>query len=132
VSALPNTNGSPIYFPGSHIQGRWMGRKKLNNSHCPNCDDLSADHLACWCDSQCCDDRWEKQMNKSQPKIHNDEYVEQLIDWGFTLDFIALDAGIDVESLKMRFRRKAKREKWDGHKKSKFGISCDIADCGCC
>lgn len=108
-----------------------MGKQRQLDDHCPNCDDLSADHLACWCNDKCCDDRWERYSYRRLPKIHTDEYVEQLLDWGFTLDFIALDAGIDVESLKMRFRRKAKREQWDGHKKAKFGIGCDITDCGC-
>ena len=115
-----------------------MGRKKqrlkgrVEADHCPYCDDFSEDHTACWCNQECCDDRWERDIAKRPVKIHNDEYVEQLIDWGFTLDFIALDAGIDLESLKMRFRRKAIRENWNGHKKAKFGIGCDIADCGCC
>lgn len=109
-----------------------MGRKKQLADHCPNCDDYSDSHLVCWCNGKCCDERWERQVVGKQPKIHTDEYVEQLINWGFTLDFIALDAGIDVESLKTRFRRKAIREQWDGHKKTKFGISCDIDDCGCC
>lgn len=109
-----------------------MGKQRQLDDHCPKCDDLSADHLACWCNEQCCDDRWEAQLSRQSSKIHNDEYVEQLIEWGFTLDFIARDAGIDVESLRMRFRRKAIREQWDGHKKTKFGIGCDIADCRCC
>ena len=109
-----------------------MGRKKQVADHCPKCDDLSDSHLACWCNSECCDERWERHIDKRPANIHTDEYVEQLINWGFTMDFIALDAGIDLASHKMRFKRKDKRENWDGHKKTKFGISCDIADCGCC
>jgi hypothetical protein len=100
--------------------------------HCSYCIDHSDGHMACWCNNDCCDDRWERQVNTRQVNLHTDEYVEQLINWGFTLDFIALDAGIDLDSLKMRFRRKAKRENWDGHKKTKFGIGCNLDDCGCC
>jgi hypothetical protein len=100
--------------------------------HCPYCIDDSDGHMACWCNNDCCDDRWERQVNTRQVNLHTDDYVEQLINWGFTLDFIALDAGIDLDSLKMRFRRKAKRENWNGHKKAKFGIGCNLDDCGCC
>jgi len=131
VSALSDTNGKAIHKRGRYLQRGWMGKQRLDGDHCPSCDDYSEEHTACWCNQECCDERWERYLAKRPVKIHNDEYVEQLINWGFTLDFIALDAGIDVESLKTRFRRKAIREQWDGHKKAKFGIGCDIDDCGC-
>jgi hypothetical protein len=38
------------------------------------------------------------------------EYIYQLMDWGFSKEFIARDCGINIESLETRLRRNEKRE----------------------
>jgi hypothetical protein len=37
------------------------------------------------------------------------KYIHQLIDWGFSMEFIARDCGITVESLEMRLYRERRR-----------------------
>jgi hypothetical protein len=38
-------------------------------------------------------------------KPHSIRYIKQLMEWGFDKEFIARDAGINVESLMTRLRR---------------------------
>jgi len=42
-------------------------------------------------------------------KQHSLKYIHQLIDWGFSMEFIARDCGITVESLEMRLYRERRR-----------------------
>lgn len=42
---------------------------------------------------------------------HSLEYIYQLLEWGFSKEFIAKDAGIALESLEMRLYRAEKRER---------------------
>jgi len=49
---------------------------------------------------------WQKQMSK-QP--HSLAYIHQLLAWGFSPEFIAKDAGIDLPSLERRLDRERKR-----------------------
>ena len=44
-------------------------------------------------------------------KPHSIRYIKQLMDWGFDKEFIARDAGINVESLMTRLRRAEERER---------------------
>jgi hypothetical protein len=40
---------------------------------------------------------------------HTNAYIHQLLSWGFSLEFIARDCGISIESLEMRLYRERKR-----------------------
>jgi len=42
---------------------------------------------------------------------HSVKYIRQLMEWGFDKEFIARDAGINVESLMTRLRRAEERER---------------------
>jgi hypothetical protein len=44
-------------------------------------------------------------------KPHSIAYIRQMIQWGFDLEFIAKDAGIELASLEMRLYRAEKRER---------------------
>ena len=44
-------------------------------------------------------------------KPHSIRYIKQLMEWGFDKEFIARDAGINVESLMTRLRRAEERER---------------------
>ena len=44
-------------------------------------------------------------------KPHSIRYIKQLMDWGFNEEFIARDAGINLESLMTRLRRAEERER---------------------
>jgi DNA-directed RNA polymerase specialized sigma24 family protein len=44
-------------------------------------------------------------------KPHSIRYIKQLMEWGFDKEFIAKDAGINVESLMTRLRRAEERER---------------------
>ena len=44
-------------------------------------------------------------------KPHSIRYIRQLMEWGFDKEFIAKDAGINVESLMTRLRRAEERER---------------------
>lgn len=54
---------------------------------------------------------WQKEMSK-QP--HSLEYIHQMLRWGFSLEFIAKDAGIDIDSLQRRLDRERKRNEHQG------------------
>jgi hypothetical protein len=62
---------------------------------------------------------WQKQMSK-QP--HSLTYIHQLLAWGFSLEFIAKDAGIDLPSLERRLNRERKRNEHQ-RQKPKTGSS---------
>ena len=62
-------------------------------------------------------------------KSHSLEYIRQLMDWGFDMEFIAKDAGIDLESLEARLRRAKQREQ-NEHQGDQPTSSDNIVDCG--
>jgi len=55
-------------------------------------------------------------------KPHYIRYIKQLMEWGFDKEFIARDAGINVESLMTRLRRAEERER-NGNKGTESGTS---------
>jgi hypothetical protein len=55
-------------------------------------------------------------------KPHSIRYIKQLMEWGFDKEFIARDAGINVESLMTRLRRAEERER-NGNKGTESGTS---------
>ena len=50
------------------------------------------------------------------------------MEWGFDKEFIARDAGINVESLMTRLRRAEERERKDGNQRTESGTSSDKSD----
>ena len=59
---------------------------------------------------------------------HSVKYIRQLMEWGFDKEFIARDAGINVESLMTRLRRAEERERKDGNQRTESGISSGESD----
>ena len=53
-------------------------------------------------------------------KPHSIRYIKQLMEWGFDKEFIARDAGINVESLMTRLRRAEERER-NGNQRTESG-----------
>ena len=60
-------------------------------------------------------------------KPHSIKYIKQLMEWGFDKEFIAKDAGINVESLMTRLRRAEERER-NGNQGTESGISSSQPD----
>ena len=60
-------------------------------------------------------------------KPHSIRYIRQLMEWGFDKEFIARDAGINVESLKTRLRRAEERER-NGNQRTESGTSSGQSD----
>ena len=60
-------------------------------------------------------------------KPHSIRYIKQLMEWGFDKEFIARDAGINVESLMTRLRRAEERER-NGNQRTESGTSSDKSD----
>jgi hypothetical protein len=56
-------------------------------------------------------------------KPHSIRYIKQLMDWGFNEEFIARDAGINLESLMTRLRRAEERERRNGNQGTESGTS---------
>jgi IS5 family transposase len=54
-------------------------------------------------------------------KPHSIRYIRQLMEWGFDKEFIARDAGINVESLMTRLRRAEERERKNGNQGTEPG-----------
>jgi IS5 family transposase len=61
-------------------------------------------------------------------KPHSIRYIRQLMEWGFDKEFIARDAGINVESLMTRLRRAEERERRNGNQGTKSGTSSGKSD----
>ena len=59
---------------------------------------------------------------------HSVKYIRQLMEWGFDKEFIARDAGINVESLMTRLRRAEERERKDGNQRTESGTSSGESD----
>lgn len=53
------------------------------------------------------------QNKEVKRRIHSIKYIYQLLEWGFTKEFIAADMGIEVSSLETRLRRHKEREQND-------------------
>jgi hypothetical protein len=60
-------------------------------------------------------------------KPHSIRYIKQLMEWGFDKDFIARDAGINVESLMTRLRRAEERER-NGNQGTESGTGSSKSD----
>ena len=45
---------------------------------------------------------------------HSLKYIHQLLEWGFSKEFIAKDCGISLDSLEMRLYRERKRNEHKG------------------
>lgn len=60
---------------------------------------------------------------------HSNDYIKQLLDWGFSKEFIARDANISLESLEMRLYRARKREQ-NVNQGNEHQASGDLADSG--
>jgi hypothetical protein len=60
-------------------------------------------------------------------KPHSIRYIRQLMEWGFDKEFIAKDAGINVESLMTRLRRAEERER-NGNQGTESGTSSSQPD----
>jgi IS5 family transposase len=60
-------------------------------------------------------------------KPHSIRYIRQLMEWGFDKEFIARDAGINVESLMTRLRRAEERER-NGNQGTESGTSSSQPD----
>ena len=60
-------------------------------------------------------------------KPHSIRYIRQLMEWGFDKEFIAKDAGINVESLMTRLRRAEERER-NGNQRTESGTSSGQSD----
>ena len=60
-------------------------------------------------------------------KPHSIRYIKQLMEWGFDKEFIARDAGINVESLMTRLRRAEERER-NGNQRTESGTSSGKSD----
>ena len=60
-------------------------------------------------------------------KPHSIRYIKQLMEWGFDKEFIAKDAGINVESLMTRLRRAEERER-NGNQGTESGTGSSKSD----
>ena len=60
-------------------------------------------------------------------KPHSIRYIKQLMEWGFDKEFIARDAGINVESLMTRLRRAEERER-NGNQGTESGTGSGQSD----
>ena len=61
-------------------------------------------------------------------KPHSIRYIKQLMDWGFNEEFIARDAGINLESLMTLLRRAEERERKNGNQGTESGTSSNQLD----
>jgi len=61
-------------------------------------------------------------------KPHSIKYIRQMMEWGFDEEFIARDAGINVESLMTRLRRANERERRNGNQGTESGTSSGESD----
>ena len=52
---------------------------------------------------------------------HSLKYIHQLLDWGFSKEFIAKDCGISLDSLEMRLYRERKRNEHKGNESEASG-----------
>ena len=48
-------------------------------------------------------------MSKRSPNATDYEYVNQMLSWGFPIDFVAKDNNITVEAIERRIQRHAKK-----------------------
>ena len=50
---------------------------------------------------------------KVSRSTHSLAYIRQMLEWGFDIEFIARDMGVNVTSLEVRLNRAKKREQND-------------------
>ena len=62
--------------------------------------------------------RWMGEQKEVKRRIHSMRYIRQMLEWGFTKEFIARDMGVELSSLETRLRRMKVREQ-DEKRKSK-------------
>jgi hypothetical protein len=43
-------------------------------------------------------------------RIHSIKYIKQMMEWGFSKEFIARDMGVHLDSLEIRLKRHQERE----------------------
>ena len=108
-----------------------MGREKVKCRHIYE----YVNAIICpYCNQPTCEPDWDLQnkLNRdtlrrtervmadggASKKRHSLKYIHQLIDWGFSMEFIARDCGITVESLEMRLYRERRRSDKIGQNKS--------------
>jgi hypothetical protein len=47
-------------------------------------------------------------------RIHSIKYIYQMMEWGFSKEFIARDMGVHLDSLEIRLKRHQEREQKNG------------------
>ena len=60
--------------------------------------------------------------DKVKRSTHSIAYIRQMLEWGFDIEFIARDMGVNVTSLEVRLNRAKKREQ-NGNQGSKSETS---------
>ena len=58
------------------------------------------------------------EQDKVRRSGHSIAYIRQMLEWGFDIEFIARDMGVNVTSLEVRLNRAKKREQ-NGNQRSK-------------
>ena len=67
---------------------------------------------------------WVGRDDKLGRSTHSLAYIRQMLEWGFDIEFIARDMGVNVTSLEVRLNRAKKREQ-DGNQGFKSKTSGD-------
>ena len=65
---------------------------------------------------------WMGREGKVNRSTHSLAYIRQMLEWGFDIEFIARDMGVNVTSLEVRLNRAKKREQ-NGNQGSKSETS---------
>jgi hypothetical protein len=52
-------------------------------------------------------------------RIHSIKYIYQMMEWGFSKEFIARDMGVHLDSLEIRLKRHQEREQNGKNRKGK-------------
>ena len=58
------------------------------------------------------------EQDKVKRPVHSLAYIRQMMDWGFSKEFIARDMGVNVSSLETRLRRAKVRENRNGNQRA--------------
>jgi hypothetical protein len=59
---------------------------------------------------------WMGEQDKVKRSTHSLRYIRQMLEWGFTKEFIARDMGVNLSSLETRLRRAQVREQNDNQR----------------
>lgn len=54
-------------------------------------------------------------------RIHSIKYIYQMMEWGFSKEFIARDMGVQLDSLEIRLKRHQEREQKENERKRNTG-----------